>query len=247
MYTKNDLKKQLKEIGIDPYGTLKIHASYKAIGKVKGGPETVLDALVEYMEPGLLVIPGHTWSNTDENPVMDVLYTPTCVGILTELFRKRPGVIRSLHPTHAVCALGKDAASFVAGEEKMRTPCGKGGVHYKLWERDAQILLIGVTFSRSTYIHGIEEWEGAVGSISKDTRDMYVINHEGVRVHVPQNGHSAPLGSETFVKLELPAVIEGILSLGRFGDATTRLVKAKELRTLAAKFLKEDPTYLLRF
>lgn len=25
-----------------------------------------------------------------------------CVGLLTNLFRKRPGVVRSLHPTHSM-------------------------------------------------------------------------------------------------------------------------------------------------
>ncbi|MCL2717855.1 MAG: AAC(3) family N-acetyltransferase [Lachnospiraceae bacterium] len=247
MYTKNDLKKQLKELGIDPYGTLKVHISYKSLGKIRGRADAVLDALIEYMEPGLLVFPSHTWHITEENPVMDVLYTPTCVGILTEMFRTRPGVIRSLHPTHAVAALGADAASFVAGEEKIETPCGVGGAHYKLWERDAQILLIGVNFSRSTYIHGIEEWENAAGAISKDKTDLYVINHEGRRLYTPQYRHEAPLGSETFVKLETPAVIQGVLTFGRFGDADARLAKAAPLRALAAGFLKEDPTYLLRF
>ena len=248
MYTKNELKKQLGELGIDPYGTLKVHISYKSLGEIKGRADAVLDAFIEYMEPGLLVLPSHTWDNVgDENPVMDVLYTPTCVGILTELFRHRPGVIRSMHPTHAVAALGKDAALFVAGEEKMKTPCGVGGTHYKLWERNAQILLIGINFSRSTYIHGIEEWEGAEGSIAKETTDMYVINHEGQRLYTPQNRHDAPLGSETFVKLETPALIQGVLKFGRFGDAETRLTNAAPLRAMAGEFLKKDPRYLLRY
>jgi aminoglycoside 3-N-acetyltransferase len=198
------------------------------------------------MEPGLLVLPSHTWDNVD-NPVMDVLYTPACVGVLPEMFRHRPGVVRSLHPTHSVAALGKDAASFIAGDENIRTPCGAGGTHYKLWERNAQILLIGINFSRSTFIHGIEEWENAAESISEDTTDMYVINYEGQRLHTPQNRHCAPLGSETFVKLETPAFMKGILTIGQFGDAPARLANAAPLRALAAEYLREDPRYFLSF
>ena len=248
MYTKQDLLNHLAALGIDPKGTLKVHLSYKAIGDVAGRGDTVLDVLAEYMKEGLLVLAAHTWDNVRErNPVMDVLHTPTCVGILTEIFRKRIGVHRSLHPTHSVTALGNGAANFVAGEEKIETPCGKGGTYYKLWERDAQILLIGVNFTCNTFIHGIEEWDGAIGSISEKRADYYTINHEGYRIFTPQYRHCAKIGSKTFSKLESSAIQQGILTLGNFGDATTRLMSAKALRGMVAPLLKKDPLYLSRY
>jgi len=248
MYKKTDLLQDLSQIGIDPHGTLLVHLSCKSVGEVEGHGETILDAFCEYMRPGLLVLPSHTWSNVREaNPVMDVLHTTSCVGALTEIFRKRKGVHRSLHPTHSVAALGVGAEELVSGEEHINTPCGRGGVYYKLWERNAQILLIGVNFARNTFIHGIEEWDGAEGSISKDRADYYVINHQGNRIHTPLFRHCAPLGSDTFTKLEPDAIQQGILTLGRFGDATTRLMNTQPLRTMAAKLLKADAKYLLRY
>lgn len=248
MYTKQDLTAHLETLCIDPAGTLMVHLSYKAIGDVEGRGDTVLDALIEYMKPGLLVLASHTWDNVGvKNPVMDVLYTPSCVGALTEMFRMRPGVIRSLHPTHALAAIGADAEEFVSGEEKIGTPCGKGGAYHKLWQRNAQILLIGVNFTRNTYIHGIEEWDGAEGSISKEQTDMYVIDYQGHRIYTPQYRHCAPLGSETFSKLEPQALQEGILTLGRFGDASTRLMRAAPLREMVASLLRTDARYLLRY
>lgn len=248
MYTKQELKSQLEALGIEPGGTLMVHLSYKSVGEVEGRGNGLLDALSEYMAPGLLVLPAHTWANVGErNPVMDVLHTPSCVGALTELFRKRPGVLRSLHPTHSLAALGADAEEFVSGEERIGTPCGEGGAYHKLWERNAQILLIGVNFTRNTYIHGIEEWDGAEGSISPDTTEMYVIDVPGRRLHTPQRRHCAPLGSETFSKLEPQAIRENILTLGRFGDATARLMRAAPLRNMVAAQLRDDPKYLLRY
>ena len=248
MHSKLDLLNHLSNIGIDPKGTLKIHASYKAIGEVDGRADTALDALMEYMREGLLVLPSHTYRHVKEgNPVMDVLHTKSCVGILTELFRKRDGVHRSLHPTHSVAAFGKDAESFVAGEENMDTPCGKGGVYYKLWERDAQILLIGVNFERNTFIHGIEEWDGAIGSIKDTHADHYIINHEGNRLFAPLRRHDAPLGSGTFCKLEPMAIQEGVMSFGKFGGATARLMRARALRAMVAPILADDPGYLLKY
>jgi len=248
MYTKQDLLNQLGELGIDPKGTLNVHLSYKALGEIEGRGDTILCALIEYMKDGLLVFPTHTWNHVNEaNPVMDVQHTKSCVGMITEVFRKYPGVQRSLHPTHSVAAIGKDASQFVAGEEKLETPCGIGGAYYKLWERDAQILLIGVNFTRNTFIHGIEEWDGAVGSISEVRADYYTITHEGNRLYTPQYRHCARIGSETFSKLEPQAIQEGVLTLGKFADATTRLMSAQKLRNMVAPILKKNPSYLLNY
>jgi len=247
MYTRTDLLRNLSEIGVDSRGTLMVHISCKAVGEVEGRGDAILDALAEYMRPGLLVLPGHTWDNViAANPVMDVLHTPCCVGVLPEMFRKRKGVHRSLHPTHSVLALGNGAENFVLGEENIKTPCGEGGAYYKLWERDAQILLIGVNFTRNTFIHGIEEWDKAECTLAKEA-DYYVINHAGNRLHTPQSRHNARIGSETFSKLEPAAIQEGVLQLGQFGDATTRLMYAKPLRAMTAELLKKDAKYLLRY
>lgn len=248
MYTKQDLLDELSKLEIDPKGALLTHLSYKAIGDVDGRGDTVLDALMEYMQGGLLVLPSHTWSNVGlKNPVMDVLYTPSCVGALTELFRKRPGVHRSLHPTHSLAAFGAQAEDFVSGEQRIHTPCGEGGAYYKLWQQNAQILLIGVNFSRNTFIHGIEEWDHAEGTLSKEKTDLYVVDRAGQRLYTPQYRHCAPLGSDTFTKLEPDALRQGVLALGKFGDATARVMRTQPLRAMVAALIKDDPKYLLRY
>jgi len=249
MHTKHSFFNDLLSLEIHPASTLMVHVSYKAIGEVDGRGDTVLDALCEYMKNGLLVLPSHTWANvnSEHNPVMDVLHTPSCVGVLTELFRKRKGVVRSLHPTHSIAAFGKEAVDFAYGEEKTNTPCGKNGVYHKLWERNAQILLIGVNFTRNTYIHGIEEWDGVIAPVSSDLTDLYVISPKGNRIYTPQYRHNGKLGSNTFTKLEPQAISEGILSLGRFGDATARVMLAQPLRKMTAELLKTDASYLMRY
>ena len=44
MYTKDQLKEQIKRLGIRPDDTLLVHSSMKAVGEVEGGADTVLDA-----------------------------------------------------------------------------------------------------------------------------------------------------------------------------------------------------------
>ena len=36
------------------------------IGPVENGADTVLDALMEYMKNGLLIVPCHTWGNVND-------------------------------------------------------------------------------------------------------------------------------------------------------------------------------------
>jgi len=159
MYTKGTLLNDLRDMNIDPKGTLLVHSSMKAIGQVEGGADTVIDALMEYMKDGLLVFPTHTWAQMSrEYTVFDVKSEPSCVGLLTNIFRSRPGVKRSLHPTHSVAAYGKDAEDFVAGEENSKTPCARSGCWGKLLDRHAQILFLGCPLSKNTFLHGVEEW-----------------------------------------------------------------------------------------
>ena len=246
MHTKESLMRDLERLGVDPHGTLFIHSSYKSIGDVEGRADTVLDALMEYMKDGLLSLPTHTWNNVNlQNPVMDVLYTPVCVGILPELFRKREGVRRSLHPTHSVAAIGCGAEAFLAGEERAVTPCPEGGVYHRLYTRGAQIMLIGVNFTRNTYIHGVEEWEHIPGTLTKGTQDLYVVDYEGKRHHTPQHRHCAPLISETFWKVEPVAIRDGATTVGTFGDAKVFLSDARRLRDTVARIFSIDPAALM--
>lgn len=111
-YTKADLKHDLVAMGLTGNETILIHSSMKSIGPVEGGADTVLDAWMEFFAEGLLLLPTHTWRFiNEENRVFDVRRSPCCVGILPELFRQRPGVVRSLHPTHSMAAYGKGAAA----------------------------------------------------------------------------------------------------------------------------------------
>ena len=68
----------------------------------------MLDTWMEYFKGGLLLLPTHTWKTVNEDhPVFDSKKEPSCVGILTNLFMKRAGVVRSLHPTHSMAGFGK--------------------------------------------------------------------------------------------------------------------------------------------
>lgn len=157
-YNKQQLKDQLKSMGLKGDETILIHSSMKSIGEVDGGADTVLDAWMEYFKDGLLLLPTHTWKTVNaDNPVYNPQTTPSCVGLLTNMFMKRDGVIRSLHPTHSMAGYGKSAAEYLAGEEYNNTPCTPGGCYDRLKDAGGKVLLVGVGHERNTYIHSVEE------------------------------------------------------------------------------------------
>src|SRR5438094_10151405 len=69
------------------------------------------------------------------------------MGLITEAFRRRSGVLRSLNPVHPVLALGPEAAKLVADHERQLHSCGKGSPFAKLYDLKAKILFLDAPFS----------------------------------------------------------------------------------------------------
>lgn len=246
MHTKQSLINNLTELRIDPHGTLLVHTSYKSIGGVEGGAETVIDALLEYMKDGTIVIPSHTWDNIriGMETIMDVENTPTCIGIVPELFRRRQGVYRSWHPTHSVAAYGKKAEWLTSGDEKVKSPCGRTSALGKILDERATILLIGVDFTRNTFIHGIEEWNNIPGRLNSEPHELFVRTPENKLISTPQYRHSEGLGSETYGKIEPIMLREGVMHEGRFGDALAKVCDAYGLNRVLSQMLAIEPDLL---
>lgn len=244
MYTKTDIINGLISLDIKPNDTLLVHSSMIAIGDVLGGAETVLDAFIEYMEPGLLIFPTHTWDQiNDKYNVYNPKTEPSCVGILSNLFLKRPGVIRSLHPTHSVAALGKDAESYTSKEEEFDTPCPREGCWGKLYDRRAKILFLGCDLRRNTYIHSVEEWNHIPLRLESRYQLLKIITPTDQIIDRPIHRHHNPIigdVSQNYGKLETPFLHKGIARKGKIGDADSILGEAVAMADLTSSFLQRN-------
>jgi len=243
-YTLELLKDGICQLGILPDDTLLIHSSMKSIGIVEGEADGVLDAFSEYLKDGLLLFPTHTWqvwNNPDD--VFEVLHEPSCVGVLTELFRKRPGVIRSWHPTHSIAGLGRDAAVFLAGEERTRSPCPREGCWGRLYDRDAKILFLGASLKTNTYLHSVEEWYEIPNRLSSEPTPFTIRTPELEMIPCPQFRHSSSFGdvSKNYDKIEAMLLREGVAVEGRIGDARSICVSAVKLADRVGELLKQIP------
>lgn len=248
-YTKQDLKGQLWQMGLLPKDTVLLHSSMKAIGEVEGGADTVLDALMEYFSEGLLLLPTHTWAQMGAaHPLFDPLTEESCVGLLTNLFRKREGVVRSLHPTHSLAGYGKHASEYLSGEEYCNTPCTPGGCYDRLKEVGGRILLAGVGHERNTYIHSVEEVLNVPNRLTDKPMEFYVKLPDGQNRKVYMRRHyneMQPHISEDFVKLEQAFYDKKAAKKVRFGNADSILCDARGVFEITRHVLAKDPECLV--
>lgn len=243
MHTFESLQADLRRLGLRPEETVLLHSSMKRIGEVAGGADRVLDALLDYFRPGLLVLPTLTYRTVNaEQPIFHELETPAMVGLLPNLFRLRPGVARSLHPTHSLAAAGEGAAEFVAGHENFDSPCAPASPWGRLRDRRAKILFIGTGIGCNTFFHGVEELAGVPGMLTETRQALCVVARDGRKIELPSRRH---VGSHSnyYAKTEAALARGGALARGRFGDADCHLLDAARAAELVLALLARDPLY----
>ena len=250
MYTKDDLKQYLKDMGLTGTETIMVHSSMKSIGEVDGGADTVVDAFMEYFKDGLFMTPTHTWAQmSEEYATFDPETEPACVGIIPNIFRQRKGVVRSLHPTHSIAAYGKNAEEYIKGEENATSPCPPGGCWDRLREEDAVILLLGVTHKRNTYIHSIDEVLDIPDRLTKDPTLMHIVMPDGSRKDVQMyrhyNSKVANWISEQFDKLIPAFEALGATKSVKFGDADCILCKARKVYEVCEKIFTRESSAII--
>lgn len=158
--SKRTLHAALESLGRPGYRVVLVHSSLSACGYIPGGALTVIEALRTWCEGATLVMPTHTYCYPDAeglSKTFDPKSTPSVVGAIGDMFWRQPSVVRSLHPTHSLAAVGPMAATVIAGHDLCTTPCGVGTPYHRLVEWDAGVLMFGVTFDSYTLFHTAED------------------------------------------------------------------------------------------
>ncbi len=171
--TVETLRKDLRSIGISRGTTLAVHSSLSSLGFVIGGAPAVILAIEDVLgTEGKLAMPTHTWDLSDPsewvNPPVPASWhdlirramppffpdlTPTfAMGAIPECFRSQQGVLRSNHPCYSWAAWGKNAKGIVENHE-LSMGQGETSPLARLYDLDAQVLLLGVGFSSNTCFH----------------------------------------------------------------------------------------------
>ena len=229
---------QLRALGVRAGDVLLVHTSFRAVRPVAGGPSGLIAALREALGPeGTLVMPS--WGDDDATP-FDPATTPVApdLGVVAETFRRFPGVERSAHP-FAFAALGPSAGR-VTGDPLPLPPHAPASPVGRVHELDGRVLLLGVGHDADTTLHLAE----LLGGAPYRTRKHCTVRGEDgrpVRVEYGENDHCC----ERFALADEWLRARGLQREGRVGNATARLVRARDVVDVAHEQLQRDPLVFL--
>ena len=122
--TKERIVKDLRKLGLKEGDDVLLHSSLKSIGYVEGGARTVIHAIVDVISlSGTLIVPTYSVKGTmyatckTKDYIFNPHSSPTGLGHIPAAFLKFPNKYRSIHPTHSVSAIGKNA-KFITEDRK---------------------------------------------------------------------------------------------------------------------------------
>jgi aminoglycoside 3-N-acetyltransferase len=226
----------LRELGLSSGDRVMVHSSMTALGKVEGGADTVIDALLEAVGPkGLVVVPTFACKAP-----FDPKERNTPLGLIANTFWKRPNAVRSYHPTHSVAAIGEGAAELISEHEKAPTAYGEGTPYYDLAIEGGKILLMGVDQDRNTTLHTVEAMADA--PYLKDIEATYV-DSDGKHVTIPVAAMAGP--HRDFIGVDKLYRDSGVTKMGRIGSAVCRLMDGKRMLEIGVEAAKKDPAVFL--
>jgi aminoglycoside 3-N-acetyltransferase len=223
--------RMLREARVPGDGVLFVHCAFRRLDAAGFGVDAVIEALLEQMRYGTLVMPTMTWRVvTPQSPVFDELSTPSHVGVLAETFRTRYASHRSLHPTHSVAALGRLAAPLTSGHHLDDTPCSLNSPYGKATGEDAHVVLIGIGLE--LYLKPPAEAE-VYRCRSRDG----VVHAVRLRRHLKLN--------RDFPQFTAPLASKRLMTRGELAGTPWMAVAQRDLLSEVSQALKRDPRAII--
>ena len=240
----------LRQLGLRRGDAVMIHSSFKSLG---GGlsPDEVFAGIFDVIgEEGTLLMPALSYEAVSAaQPMFDREKTPSCVGFLPEYFRtKVPGVVRSLHATHSVCAKGKLAQELTCGHENDPTPVGENSPITKLCNMGGKILFLGCDPDHNTAMHGVEEAAHSPYALHENNRAEYLLRDGEKTIARPSLCHDF-VKADHWLSQRYSRVIdlmeEQDKHFGKVLQADCWLLDGKALWEVGVKKMKQDPYYFV--
>jgi aminoglycoside 3-N-acetyltransferase len=245
MLTLQQAVEELRRTGIREGDTVIVHSSLRSLGPVENGADTVIDALLEAVGPGGTVLfPTFNFHAWTEGHYWDVEETPSEMGALTEVARRRPGAVRTPHPIYSFAVLGSRAEEFLACDDP--EAFGDDSVFGLLHRIDALIISIGLHFNSTFSLHHYVErvvgvnyrrikrfggiYVGRDGAARAAVYTMFVRNDDTVKTWIVP-------GMEELLQ-------RGVLGETRVGEATVHFCRARSFFDEMSVIVRERPERL---
>jgi aminoglycoside 3-N-acetyltransferase len=243
--SKSIIIKDLLKAGITKGDCVLLHSSLKSIGYVEGGPNAVIDALIEVItSSGTLVLPTYPVQGSmlktclNKDYVFNMERNTTTIGILPTAFLKYRDVIQSIHPTHSMSAIGKNAQTITECHHIGNKTYGEKSPWAEIIKLNGKILGVGISLAWHTIYHHVEDIMGKEFPINVKVDELYTIkcidkagNYHNVQVQ-PLNPIVAKTRIEKnpFILRYLTEIYENLelIQYCKIGQANTWVVDAKK-------------------
>lgn len=259
---KKDIQNALQRVGVRPGQTIMAHTSLSSFGFVCGGPQVMIEALLEAVgEAGTVMMPAQSWKNLDpesgvhgdvpeewwpairENwPAYNRDITPTnTMGAVAEMFRKWPGALRSGHPARSVAAYGK-YAEYLTEHHDLSNIFGDGSPLGKLYELDGYVLLLGVGYNKNTSLHLADARAEYPGKHM--VNESSAVMEDGQRVW--KTYETLFVDGEDFDEIGKAFEQSHKVRKAALGNGTITLMRQRELVDFAVKWIEANRKQSLR-
>lgn len=227
--TKGDLARGLRRLGLRPGMGLMVHSSLKSFGRTAEGAKTVVEALMEAVtEDGTILLPSFNHGAAFEKDApgyYSPLETRCTNGAIPDYFWRRPDVLRTLNPTHAYAAWGRNARPLLKDHHRTLT-MGPDSPLGRLWRDGGYCLLIGIDYGSSTFKH-VTETTNKVSCLGPRTEAYPVRLSDGREVRGRTWGwreKNCPISEPArYVQAEMAS--RGLEITGEVGPSPCRLYK----------------------
>ncbi len=244
--TRKDIVTGLQGLGICTGDGLFIHSSLSALGHVDGGPEAVVDALLDTVGvEGTVAVPTFTWgrNHAEETVRFDVQNDPSEVGNIPGGGRQRPEAARDEHVCHSIAAIGPRAGRVLGDGIR---PFAQGSGMYRVYEHDFWYVFLGCDFGCCTALHTAEELASVPYRYYRHFRGSTLVRADGTEVAAKSIEflRKEPYRND-FGKMEGILSKKKLLRTAKVGAATLLCAKARDIVESAVAALGEDIGFLL--
>lgn len=221
---RTTIVKALRRMGLGEGDIVLLHSSLASLGNVEGGAETVIDAFLNVLaEDGTLVVP-----------------TFGALGIITEVLRRRPDAVHSIHPKASVAAVGAAAEAICRNHWQADMAHGPDTPYFRIADMGGYVCLLGVDQDRNTTLHTVEEllrlpYLSPTGEVTFDTP-------EG---RVTKNWECFPGPHRDFIGIDRQLRNQGVVKMTTIGNAVVRLMKSADLIDAGKALGRLNPAFVL--
>jgi len=157
-----DVTNTLTRLGVRDGDVLMVHCGWNRFAGFDGALKDLIAAIHSVVGTnGTVLMPTMAFSGSAidyalDDPLFDYRRTPSAMGLLSEVYRRDPSVIRSQHPTHSVAGRGPLAEMLLCEHHLADNPCGAGTPWARLIDVRAKIAFLGVTTQTNTFAHCVQ-------------------------------------------------------------------------------------------